>query len=298
MNEDICGFLDHIALERSLSPRTVEAYGRDLEEASDWFDETGRNLADAARDDLSAYALHLAERQLALRSLRRKLSSLRGFFRYLARERLRDDDPSTFLRPPRGRTNLPSALTVEQATSLVEAWEGDDPLSLRNRALMELAYGCGLRESELIDLTPDRVFLLEGYVRPTGKGGKERIVPLGGHARRALISYIEKGRPRLTGRRLYRNLFLSYRGKPLSRMSVWQIVSSSAVRAGLAGRIHPHLLRHSFATHLLEGGADLRVVQELLGHSDIRTTEIYTNIDRTHLSEVMKICHPRSRAAR
>jgi integrase/recombinase XerD len=295
VNEDVCTFLDSMALERSLSPRTVDAYGRDLEEASGWFLAIGKALASANREDLASYGEHLAGKGLAVRSVRRKLSSLRAFFRFLARDGQRADDPSAFLRPPRGRPALPETLTVEQAVALVEAWSGDDRISLRNRALMELAYGCGLRESELIDLTADRVNLEEGYVRPVGKGGKERIVPLGGPARRALTAYVELGRPRLVGRKSFRNLFLSYRGRPLSRMSVWQIVSESADRAGLSGRIHPHLLRHSFATHLLEGGADLRVVQELLGHADIRTTEIYTNIDRTHLSEVVRTCHPRSR---
>ena len=289
MNPEVCSFLDFLALERSLSPRTIEAYGLDLEEASAWFEAAGSDLSQAGREELASFSRHLSQRGLATRSVRRKLSALRSFFRFLAAEGRREDDPAGFLRPPRGRDPLPSALTIEQAAKLMEAWCADDPISLRNRALLELAYGCGLRESELIDLTPDRVFLAEGFVRPTGKGGKERIVPLGGPARRSLASYIDRGRPLLLGRRAFRNLFLSCRGRPLSRTSVWQIVAASAARAGLGGGIHPHILRHSFATHLLEGGADLRVVQELLGHADISTTAVYLDVAPSHLTSTIKL---------
>jgi len=298
MDDRIYSFLDFIALEKSLSPRTVEAYARDLGQAEAALASRGVDLADATREDLTEYERHLAGLGLAVRSSRRKLSAVRSFFRFLAREGMRKDDPASLLRPPKGRMSLPSAVSVEAVTAMIEVWKDADPLSLRNRAILELAYGCGLRESELIDLTPDRVFLGDSYVRPCGKGGRERIVPLGGPARRALARYLDEARPALARRRTFPNLFLSFRGRPLSRMSIWEIVERSAVLAGLPEKVHPHLLRHSFATHLLEGGADLRVVQELLGHADIRTTEIYTNIDRTHLSEVMDDCHPRSERRR
>jgi len=188
---------------------------------------------------------------------------------------------------------LPHAISVEAASRLMEAWSGDEPLSVRNRALMELAYGTGLRESELSGITVARIHLEEAYVRPIGKGSKERLVPLGGPAVRWLTRYIEDIRPVLI-RKATPVLFLTFRGNPLSRMTVWNIVRQAALMSGLEGRIHPHTLRHSFATHLLQGGADLRVVQELLGHADIRTTEIYTGVDRTYLKGVMDRCHPRA----
>jgi integrase/recombinase XerD len=294
MDEAIYGFLDRVALEQSLSQATVEAYRNDLEQASRWFESAPRALHEASREDLVAYLGRLASLGLAPRSIRRKLSSIRCFFRHLAREGARSDDPAGMLRPPRMRSSLPSTLTVEECTSLVEAFDGTDNLSTRNRALLEMAYGCGLRESEITDLTLDRLILADGWIRPVGKGGRERLVPLGGPASRWLLLYLDGSRPGLLGGRSSRSVFLSYRGRPLTRMTVWDIVKQAALKAGLAGRVHPHILRHSFATHLLEGGADLRVVQELLGHADIRTTEIYTNIDRTYLSEVVRSFHPRS----
>ena len=295
-NEAIDSFLDHLALERGLSPATLDAYSRDLYQVDRWAqDSRARRLQELSRDELSEYVAQLTEHGLRSSSVRRKLSALRRFFLHLVREKRREDDPSFSLRAPRGERMLPAVLTVEQVTGMIEAWGDDEPLHIRNRALMELAYGAGLRESELVDITVDRVFLTERWVRPVGKGRKERIVPIGGSAVRWLARYMDEVRPSLHSKTLTNsNLFLSYRGKPLTRMAVYNVVRRSAAMAGLGGRdVHPHTLRHSFATHLLEGGADLRVVQELLGHADIRTTEIYTNIDRSYLSEVLRTFHPR-----
>lgn len=298
-NEAIDSFLDYLALERGLTPATLDAYSRDLHQADAWaLSRRGREasrLERLSRADLVEYLARLSEQGLAAGSIKRKLSALRRFFLFLVREKRREDDPSFSLRAPRGDRLLPSVLTVEQVTALIEVWDGEEPLSLRNRALMELAYGAGLRESELVDMTVDRVFLREHWVRPLGKGGRERIVPIGGSAVRWLSRYLDEVRPALHARTLrFSQFFLSYRGRPLTRMAVYNIVAKSATLAGLGGiDVHPHTLRHSFATHLLEGGADLRVVQELLGHSDIRTTEIYTNVDRTYLSEVLRTFHPR-----
>lgn len=290
-------FLEAAALERGLSEQTLEAYRRDLGQASDWLRrENGKELSSAGPDDVSAYVYHLTKSGYAASSVKRKLSAMRSFYSYLVEEGLLEADPSQLVSSPRGVKGLPRTLSPEEVKVLIEVWDGSTPLSVRNRALLELAYGAGLRESELVNITVDRVFLEELYVRPLGKGSKERLVPMGGMAARWLRRYIEEARPILVGQRRVSNLFITYRGRPLSRMTVWNVVRESGRRAGLDKPVHPHMLRHSFATHLLEGGADLRVVQELLGHSDIRTTEIYTNVDRTYLTEVLKSFHPRARS--
>jgi integrase/recombinase XerD len=295
MDESCDSFLEYAALERKLSDSTLSAYACDLASVSSWMEERGYSpLAQSDTGQLAEYAAWLSFRGYSALSVRRRLSTLRGFFRFLQNEGLRRDNPAETLHPPRMPLRLPHAVSVEAAQKLVEAWTGDTVLSLRNRALMELAYGAGLRESELIGMTVGRVHLEEALVRPLGKGSKERLVPIGGLAVRWLATYIDQARPFLLRGRASPFLFLSYRGNPLTRMTVWDIVREAAVKAGLGDSIHPHTLRHSFATHLLQGGADLRVVQELLGHADIRTTEIYTGVDRTYLQGVMERCHPRS----
>ena len=296
-NETIDSFLDYIALEKGLSGATIDAYSRDLYQADGWArDNLEKPLQHLESTELTGYSAALSELGLAASSVRRKLSALRRYFLFLVREGRRADDPAATLRPPRGERRLPDVLGVDEVTAMIEVWDGSDALSTRNRALMEIAYGAGLRESEIVGLTVDRVFLAQRWVRPLGKGRKERIIPLGGPAVHWLSVYLDEVRPdlhRMSGGR-YTNFFLSYRGRPLTRMTIWNLVRKSAVMANLvAERVHPHTLRHSFATHLLEGGADLRVVQELLGHSDIRTTEIYTSIDRSYLSEVLATFHPR-----
>ncbi len=297
MSEAVDCFLDYVALEKALSARTVSAYSRDLRQLEEYLTSAQdvEFLETASPDDLSDYFNHLASKGFTSRTISRKQSAVRGFFRFLVREGRREDDPASLLRSPRGTRTLPGVLSVDQARSLVEAYGDESPLSTRNRALLELAYGAGLRESEIAELTVDRVFLEELYVRPLGKGSKERIVPIGGHAARWLRLYIDAVRPGLRGSAGQATLFLTRSGRPMSRMTVWNIVRQAGLRSGIGVKVYPHILRHSFATHLLAGGADLRIVQELLGHSDIRTTEIYTSVDRTYLSEVLRTFHPRSR---
>jgi integrase/recombinase XerD len=222
------------------------------------------------------------------------MSALRGFFTYLTGEGQRADNPMERAVMPKLPSTLPDVLSPSDAAALVEAFDDSTPLSTRNRSMLETAYGCGLRESELITLTLERASLAEGWVRPLGKGGRERFVPLGSSAREWLGRYLAGARDSLLGTCRSRVLYLGRGGRPLSRMAVWKIVRQAALLAGISARVHPHTLRHSFATHLLEGGADLRVVQELLGHADIRTTGIYTDIDRTWLAQVVRTCHPRS----
>jgi len=295
MDDTVDGYLGFLALERSLSPRTVRAYRTDLAGADEWMSaNAGHPLRTASTGDLAEYLADLARRGLSSRSVRRKLSSLRGYYRHLQQEGARTDDPTAMLTPPRGGRYLPEALSVEEAVSLVEAFDGSDNLSVRNRAIMELAYGAGLRESELVELTVSRVYLEDMLVRPVGKGRRERLVPMGPQATRWLERYIAEVRPSLMRARSYPNLFLTYRGRPMSRMAVWNVVRKAGRLAGIGRRLYPHILRHSFATHLLEGGADLRVVQELLGHADISTTEIYTNVGASHLRKVVETCHPRA----
>jgi integrase/recombinase XerD len=227
----------------------------------------------------------------------RRRSTLRGFHAFLARVGHRLDDPVALLPPPRRGRRLPHALTTDEIEALLAQPEGDSPLALRDRAMLELAYASGLRVSELCGLAAGDLDLAARVLTVTGKGDKQRVVPFGRAALRALRDWLERGRPPLAARARRGRagaLFLNARGGPLGRMGWWKILRGHARRAGLATRVHPHALRHSFATHLLEGGADLRVVQELLGHASVTTTAIYTHLDRGYLREVHRQFHPRS----
>ncbi|MCK4504698.1 MAG: tyrosine recombinase [Candidatus Aegiribacteria sp.] len=294
MDESVESYIEYAALEKKLASSTISAYNNDLKQAGAWLQVNGTDLSQAITADIAEYMAFLSSTGSCARSVRRKLSSLRGYFRYLQISGLREDNPAELLHSPKQPLLLPHPLSLETVTSLIEVWSRDSPLSVRNRALMELSYGAGLRESELTGITVGRILLEEALVRPMGKGSRERIVPIGGPAVRWLSTYIDTARPVLAHGRSTAVLFLTYRGNPLSRMTVWNIVRKSALCAGIKQKVHPHSLRHSFATHLLQGGADLRVVQELLGHSDIKTTEIYTGVDRTYLRGVIDRCHPRA----
>ncbi len=282
-------FLQVMVLERGLSANTVSAYMADLGQACR--DIPGMPSPDPS--DVSEWVVGLSMKGMAPRTVRRKISSLKALFRFLMDEGELKDDPCRYLHGPKPGLDLPDHLSVGEAERLLEAVPAVTPLDLRNRALLELAYGSGLRESEMVSLTLDRINLEDSFVRPFGKGSKERLVPMGEPCVAWLRRYLFEARPALARHGSGRVVFLSRSGRPLSRMTVWSIVRTAAVAAGLDGKVHPHTLRHSFATHLLAGGADLRVVQELLGHADIRTTEIYTSVDRTLLSAVVARCHPR-----
>ncbi len=294
MDEGLDPYLEFSALEKKLAPRTIEAYRNDLGCFKSWLSENGVALSEADTSDIAEYMAFLSSTGYSAVSIVRKLSSIRGFFRFVQSSGQRSDNPAELLHSPRQPVRLPHAVSVEVVAALIDVWKGDSPISTRNRALLELAYSSGLRESELTGLTVSRIFLEDALVRPIGKGSRERLVPLGGAAVRWLSSYIDTARPQLVHGRSTPVLFLTYRGNPLSRMTVWNIVKRSAEMAGIKEHMHPHILRHSFATHLLRGGADLRVVQELLGHADIKTTEIYTSVDTTYLRGVIDRYHPRS----
>ena len=275
-----------------LAPRTVEAYRRDLEHLAQWL---GGSPAEATADQLAAYVAQLRADGLAATTIGRRAAAMRSFFRHQVLLGAREDNPAAELDLPRRRRALPRTLSAAEAERLVEAATGTAPRTLRDRALVELLYGAGLRVSEAVSLDRQSVDLENRLVRCIGKGSKERIVPIGREAAEALRRYLARGRPHLD-RRHRPELFLNAQGGPLTRAGAFLILRRLAEKAGLEPeRIHPHLLRHSFATHLLEGGADLRSVQEMLGHADLATTELYTHVSDRRRRELYFQAHPHAR---
>jgi len=287
-------FRDHLALEAGNSRNTVESYGRDLRHLAEFLAGKGVARPDqATRKQLRDFVFELKELQLSPASIRRHVSAVRTYYRFLAGEGELKDDPSDRLETPRRARKLPDTLSAAECQRLVESPGAEEPLGWRDRALLELAYGAGLRVSELTGLTPADVWATDQVVRVFGKGGKERLVPLGRQVLGAVSIYLHELRPKLDRGKTKNRLLLNVRGQPLSRVGAWGIVKKGAVRAGITKRVTPHTLRHSFATHLLEGGADLRAVQEMLGHADLATTQIYTHVDREYLRSVHRQYHPR-----
>ncbi|WP_144881348.1 site-specific tyrosine recombinase XerD [Microbacterium paraoxydans] len=291
-------YLRHVTIERGLSSHTVGAYRRDLEGYRDWLAADGiddtAHITPAVVDRFIA-ARASAEPQPAATSLARLQSSVRGWHRFLAREGIEADDPTGRLRPPKTPRRLPKALTIDQVERLLAAPSAEEPLGIRDRALLELLYATGARVSEAVGLDVDDMAHGE-VLRLRGKGSKERIVPVGSYARAAVDAYLTRVRPELAAKgRASARLFLGARGGPLSRQSAWLVIRSAAERAQLAAEVSPHTLRHSFATHLLQGGADVRVVQELLGHSSVATTQIYTHVSVDALRDIYATSHPRAR---
>ena len=293
------GYLRHLTVERGLSRNTVISYRRDLGLYADWLASNGLDGPGAVREqDLADFVRHLGtDRQppLATSSIARVLSSVRGLHRFLAEEGVIEADVSRELRPPKLPMRLPKAIPVEDVEALIAAVGGDQPHELRDTALLELLYATGARVSEAVSLNVDDL-VDEEVVRLFGKGGKQRVVPLGSYARRAVDAYLVRARPTLSARGPSTPaLFLGLRGRRMSRQAAWEVIHRAAERAGLAASVSPHTLRHSFATHLLEGGADVRVVQELLGHSSVATTQIYTHVSVDALRDVYATAHPRAR---
>ncbi|MEP6732993.1 MAG: site-specific tyrosine recombinase XerD [bacterium] len=287
-------FSDYVMLEQGLSPRTIEAYQRDLARFAEYAESKGISApVDITAKLMREYVYHLKDLGLSPASIRRNVSAIRTWFRFLVGDGLVVRDPSERLETPKRWRTLPEVLSVEEVQRLLASPTLDDNLVFRDRALLELAYGAGLRVSEWITLGLRDLLLDEGLVRVFGKGSKERLVPIGRSAIAALAVYIREQRPRLEKGEGKGILFLNARGKPLTRMGAWKILRGHVDRAGIAKHVSPHTLRHSFATHLLEGGADLRAVQEMLGHVDIATTQIYTHVDREYLRQVHRSYHPR-----
>ena len=287
-------FTDYIALEQGLSPRTLEAYDRDLRRFAEYAEAKGMAApADVSARVLREYVYHLKDLGLAPASIRRNVSAVRTYYRFLIGDGLVVRDPSERLETPKRWRSLPDVLTVDEVRQLLASPTLDDTLVFRDRALLELAYGAGLRVSEWITLGVRDLLLEDGLVRVFGKGSKERLVPIGRSAIGAAAIYLRELRPKLERGEGKGVLFLNARGRPLTRMGAWKILRGHVERAGITKHVSPHTLRHSFATHLLEGGADLRAVQEMLGHVDIATTQIYTHVDREYLRSVHRSYHPR-----
>jgi integrase/recombinase XerD len=288
------GFRDFLALESGHSANTVESYLRDLRRLGEFATSRGvRDPARLTRALLRDFVYMLKDLGLSAASIRRGVSAIRTYFGFLLGEGRVTDDPSDRLESPRRGRTLPPTLSVAEVEKLLASPQIDEPLAWRDRALLELAYGAGLRVSELCGLGMTDLLLTENLVRIFGKGGKERLVPIGRSVIGAVSVYLHTKRAALDRGKSKSRVLLNARGEPLSRVGAWGVVKRASKRAGITKRVTPHTLRHSFATHLLEGGADLRAVQEMLGHADLSTTQIYTHVDREYLRSVHKQFHPR-----
>ena len=288
-------FRDHLALEAGHSPNTVAAYVRDLRRLGQFAVSKGvREPAKITRPLLRDFVYLLKDLGLSPATIRREVSAIRTYFGFLIGDGRLAADPSDRLESPQRWRRLPEVLTVAEIEALLAAPHVEEPLAWRDRALLELGYGAGLRVSELCGIGLTNLLLDEGLVRVFGKGSKERLVPIGRTVIGAVSTYLHTLRPSLDRGKSGARLLLNARGEPLSRVGAWAVVKRCARRAGITKRVTPHTLRHSFATHLLEGGADLRAVQEMLGHADLSTTQIYTHVDREYLRSVHKQYHPRA----
>ncbi len=287
-------FQDYLALEEGASANTGTAYGRDLDRFVEYASTHGAGAPGEVTPRLvREYVFHLKDLGLAPASIRRTVSAVRTYFRFLVGEGHVMRDPSERVETPKRWRTLPDVLTADEVSRLLAAPTLDEPLAFRDRAMLELAYGAGLRVSEWISIGTRDLMFDEGLVRVFGKGSKERLVPVGRAALGAVAIYVRELRPRLEKGQGKGILFLNVRGEPLSRMGAWKILRKYVELAGITKAVSPHTLRHSFATHLLEGGADLRSVQEMLGHADISTTQLYTHVDREYLRSVHRQFHPR-----
>jgi integrase/recombinase XerD len=316
----VLDFLAYLEFERGLARNTLDAYRTDLLQFGIFLAGRERDATAVERADVADFLADLAtgtppgadgdggpnqapqqrrgsatpRKACSPATISRKTACLRSFFRHLRREELIADDPTATLTPPQKSRKLPHVLSQAEVNKLLEGAGGTDPIALRDRALLEVMYGCGLRASEAIGLEIGDVDMRRGFVRPHGKGSKERIVPLGSEAARAIERYLRNGRAHLVGERVERKLFVNFRGGALTRQGLYKIIQRHAEAAGLQGKMSPHTLRHTFATHLLSGGCDLRSVQEMLGHADVATTQLYTHLSREKIKEVYFRAHPRA----
>jgi integrase/recombinase XerD len=286
-------FTDALWMERGLSRNTLSAYRNDLSGLACWLHKQGKTLTAAKRQDLLAYLSDRVTGGARPRTTARMVSSMRRFYRYLVREGQLQEDPSVRIDTPRIGRPLPDSLSEAEVETLLDAPDEHDTLGIRDRAMLELLYACGLRVSELVSLTTDQANLTQGVVRLIGKGNKERLVPLGEEAVDWLQYYLDESRPGLTAGASSKQLFITRRGKGMTRQAFWYRIRHYAVKSGINKPLSPHTLRHAFATHLLNHGADLRVVQMLLGHSDLSTTQIYTHVARERLKDLHSKHHPR-----
>lgn len=291
---DVAAILDRLAYERGLSANTREAYFHDLELLEQFLRGRGvRRVADASGDDIVAFLDDMRASGAEDTTIARRFAAIRVLYAFIAAEGEIDSNPVEPLMRPKTAKHLPDTLTESQVARLIGAAEGDGPLAVRDRAMLELLYASGLRASELVSLAVRDVFLDEGFLRCRGKGSKERVVPVGSKAIEAIRAYLLNARPELEGGKGDSSLFLTKRGTGMRRETLWRIVHAASVKSGLADEVHPHTLRHCFATHLLSHGANVRAIQEMLGHSDIATTQIYTHVDASRLIDIHRRFHPR-----
>jgi len=291
----IAEFINYLSVERGLALNTLESYGRDLRQYAEYLSAQDRRDLDAvSRDTIVGYLLHLQEQGKATATIARRLAALKAFYQYLVRERVLQEDPTRNLESPKLQRRLPRVLTVSEVERVLRQPDPRVPGGMRDRAMLELLYATGIRVSELVSLNLGDVNMDQGYLRCFGKGAKERLVPIGSFALQSLRSYLAEARPHLVREPREQCLFVNHHGHRLTRQGFWKIVKRYSQEAHIERSITPHTLRHSFATHLLENGADLRSVQEMLGHADISTTQIYTHLTQTRLKEVYARSHPRA----
>lgn len=297
LKDPIEDYLHFIKVERQLSDNTLQSYKRDLIAYARHlvYEQKLADFNQVVRDNILLYLDSLRAVGKSSKTVSRQISSIRSFHQFLLREKVCDQDPTVHLEMPKKEQTLPKVLSIEDIDALISAPSIEKPQGIRDIAILEMMYGSGMRISELIALNLEDVHLTMGFVRVFGKGGKERIIPLGRGALTACTNYLNDARPQLLGNAPKNDaFFITQRGKGFTRQGCWKIIKEHAQTAGINKEITPHVLRHSFATHLIENGADLRAVQELLGHSDISTTQIYTHVSKTRLSEVYKQFHPRA----
>ena len=301
----VLDFLAYLEFERGLARNTLDAYRTDLLQFGTFLAERRRGATEVERADVADFLADLATGRpgtngsdgrppCSSATISRKTACLRSFYRHLRREELMEADPTATVEPPAKSRKLPNVLSHGEVTKLLDSAKGSEPVDVRDRALLELMYGCGLRASEAVGLELTDIDLKRGFVRPHGKGSKERLVPLGTAAGRAVARYLRSGRPELVGSNPERRLFVNFRGGPLTRQGLYKIIQRHAKAVGLEGKMSPHTLRHTFATHLLAGGCDLRSVQEMLGHADVSTTQLYTHLSTERIKEVYFKAHPRA----
>jgi len=287
-------FLHYLTVERGLAKNSLLAYGHDLDKFERYLRDKGRNPRQVRQGEINEFARRLSGEGLSAKSIARALNSVRMFYRYLVMEAIVPEDPTAQVRGPRTLKSLPRYLTLEEVDHLLAAPDISTPLGARDAAMVELLYATGLRVSELVSLRVRDLSLDAGYLRCLGKGSKERLVPLGRRAAQRLRAYLDGARPAILRGHAHASLFLNNRRGPMSRQGFWKILKKYGRAMGLRGKLSPHVLRHSFATHLLERGADLRSVQMMLGHADISTTQIYTHINRERLRKIYRDFHPRA----
>lgn len=290
----IASFVDYLNVERGLALNTRESYERDLRHYCAYLSSRKSSVERATRTLIISYLLYMEKEGRATATVARRLAAIKSFYRYLLQERVISQDPTDKLESPKLEKRFPTVMSVKEVEILLEQPDGSSPAGLRDRAMLELLYATGIRVSELVSLDVPNVNLELGFVRCIGKGQKDRVVPMGSVARRSVAEYVRDGRPQLVRDPLVAAMFVNHHGRRLTRQGFWKIVKRYASQAGIDKDITPHTLRHSFATHLVENGADLRAVQEMLGHADISTTQVYTHIAKDRLKEVYDKAHPRA----